>query len=78
MINSCDNCGSMILQEILEAGVPALCPACGPLYSVAKAVSNSNKFSAQTRDFAAFACTMALVFAGAIYLDKIIDSFNKS
>lgn len=74
---NCNSCGAGFLLTVLEAGVPALCPACGPLYSIAKNVSNSNNFSNEIRSLAGFACAVTLIFIGAIYFDKLLDSLKK-
>ena len=74
---NCNSCGNEFLHRILEAGVPALCPACGPAYSIAKNISNSNTFSPETRSIAGAMCGIALVFVVAMYADKTVDYLRR-
>lgn len=57
---------------LLERAVPALCPACGPIYFGAKIVANSNGISDGVRNVAALICTGLLIFAGAKFVDELI------
>ncbi len=57
--------------NLLERGVPAVCPACGPVYSVAKIVANSPQFSVETRNFAGAICAGLLLIAGVVWVDKL-------
>lgn len=65
------------MQRILEAGVPSLCPACGPAYSIAKSISNSHTFSSETRNIAGTICGVALVFVVAMYADETVDYLRR-
>jgi hypothetical protein len=58
--------------NLLEQGVPAVCPSCGIIYSVAKVISNSPRVSPDVRNAAGAVCGLLLLFAGAIYLDKLL------
>lgn len=75
-IINCQNCSHGFLINLLEAGVPAVCPSCGLTYRIAKHVANSDRFSPEVKEVAAVVCGFLLVFAGALYLDKIIDSLR--
>lgn len=76
MITNCDHCNTIILQQVLEAGIPALCPACGPLYSVAKTVSASSKASAETQFVADLVCAGLVVWAGLSLIDQIAKAIK--
>lgn len=75
-MTDCKNCGNIVLTRILEAGVPVLCPTCGPLYSIAKNVSNSSNFSKETKEIATVVCGVLLIAVGAVYLDKLLSSLK--
>jgi hypothetical protein len=55
--------------KYLEAGVPSLCPLCGPVYSIAKQVATSPRFSPDMMNIAALICVGLL--AGV--LGKVIQ-----
>ena len=59
--------------NLLEQGVSAVCPSCGIIYSVAKVISNSSRVSQDVRNAAGFVCGILLLFAGAIYFDKLLS-----
>lgn len=59
--------------SLLEHFVPALCPSCGLIYTVAKVVSNSPHISPDMRNIAGAVCGMLLVFAGINYFDKLLS-----
>lgn len=59
--------------NLFEQGVSKVCPSCGLIYSVAKIVANSPRFSEETRNFAGAVCGLLLLATGAIYLDKLIS-----
>jgi hypothetical protein len=58
--------------NLLEQGVSKVCPSCGIIYSVAKIVANSPQIPKEAREIASVVCGMLLLFAGAIYVDKLI------
>lgn len=64
--------GTALAVRILEAGVPYVCPSCGLIYSFAKRVNASTRFSDEARSLAGFVCFALLLCAGAIYADKLL------
>ena len=69
---NCQSCGQDLLIRALEAVVPTLCPSCGPVYALAKNVSRSEKFPSEVTNMAGAVCGIMLLFAAAIYADKLI------
>lgn len=76
-ILNCNNCSHSFFVSLLEAAVPAVCPSCGITYKIAKQISNSNRFSPEIKEIATVFCGFLLVFAGAIYLDKLVDNLRR-
>lgn len=60
--------------DLLERGVPSLCPSCGIIYTVAKITANSPRFSDETRNIAGFICGMFLLAVGVVYFDKLVTT----
>jgi hypothetical protein len=63
---NCSRCDGF-LQQILEIGIPAVCPQCGLLYSVARGVSNSPKVPQEIKSVAGIV-VVGLLFLGAFHL----------
>lgn len=59
--------------NLLERGVSAVCPSCGVIYSVAKIVANTPRFSPEARNVAGMICGVLLFLAGVNFVDKLID-----
>lgn len=47
--------------RLLETGVPSVCPACGPIYNVAKRVATSPDFSPDVKAIAGGVCLLLLL-----------------
>ncbi len=68
----CNNCGHSFWQQIFEAGIPAVCPQCNLIYSVAKGVSNSPKVPQEIKGLAGVV-VVGLLFFGALHvMDKAL------
>lgn len=59
--------------SLLEGGIPALCPSCGPIYMVAKVISKSPAVPTNVRNISGIVCGFLLFLAGLKYLDKLIS-----
>lgn len=70
----CSNCGQGLLIKALEAVVPTLCPACGPVYAFAKTVSKVEAMPSNVTGIAGAVCSILLLFAGAKVLDDLFFS----
>lgn len=71
---NCSNCGSSILQKVFEAGIPAVCPQCSLIYSVAKGVSNSPQIPQEVKNLAG-GIAFGLLFLGALHVvDRLLKS----
>lgn len=62
--------------SLLEAGIPRVCPSCGPIYLLAKIVANSPMFSQETKNIAATVCGALLILAGVVYIDNLISQYT--
>ncbi len=62
--------------NLLEQGVPYVCPSCGIIYQGAKFVANSPMFSDETKNLAGVVCGVLLLFSGALLADKLIAKFT--
>ncbi len=76
MIKACNQCGVIILRQIIEAGVPALCPACGPVYSIAKKVSSSPNISPEAHNVANLVCGGLMFFAALVLIENLTDALK--
>ncbi len=72
--HSCAGCGKALLIRALEAVVPTLCPACGPVYALAKNVSKTEAVPANVTGIAGAVCGILLLFAGAKIIDDLFFS----
>lgn len=59
--------------NLLEQGVPALCPSCGVIYTVAKVISNSPRVSSDVRNITGAVCGLLLLFVGMNFLDDLLS-----
>ncbi|CAN5657833.1 hypothetical protein BH24ACI2_BH24ACI2_06690 [soil metagenome] len=59
--------------NLLEQGVPALCPSCGVVYTVAKVISNSPRVSSDVRNIAGAVCGLLFLFVGMNFLDDLLS-----
>jgi hypothetical protein len=72
--HNCGHCNTEgFLQQILEAGVPMVCPSCGLIYSVAKRISSSSEIPTPFRNLAGVACGVLLLFGAALFVDDLLD-----
>lgn len=65
------------LQTILEAGVPALSPGAAPIYSIAKNVSGSNKFSPEAKALAGIVAGGILLLVATMYFNNAAGYLKK-
>ncbi len=67
--------GNISIQwiNLLEQGVPGLCPSCGLVYSAAKIVANSPQFSNETKNIAGAICGAFLFAVGLVYLNELFS-----
>lgn len=59
--------------SLLEQGVPALCPECGPIYYGARVISRSTLLPDGVKNLAAMVCGVLLFSAGVKIIDKIFQ-----
>lgn len=71
---SCAVCGQALLLKALEAVIPTICPACGPIYALAKNVSKTEALTSNVTDVAGGVCGVLLLFAGAKIIDDLLFS----
>lgn len=71
---NCAGCGHGLLIKALEAVVPTLCPACGPVYALAKNVSKTEALPSNVTGLAGAVCVILLGFAGAKIIDDLFFS----
>lgn len=64
--------------SLLESRVPFLCPTCGPVYSIAKLVGNSQKIPSQLQEIAAGVCLGMLIWTGASIINDLLKSLAKA
>jgi uncharacterized protein (DUF983 family) len=71
--HNCPTCGQALLLKALEAVVPTLCPACGPIYALAKNVSKVETGPSNITGIAGAICSVLLLFAGAKIIDDLFS-----
>lgn len=72
--NTCAACGHGLLIRALEAVVPTLCPACGPVYALAKNISKTEAVPSNITGIAGAVCSILLIFAGAKIVEDLLFS----
>jgi len=65
--------GSVQWINLLETQVPMVCPLCGPVYSIAKVIAQTDGTSADVKNAAGIVCLVLLVFAAGHLVDKLVS-----
>jgi hypothetical protein len=73
-MRKCPHCLNSLEQRLIETAAGFFCPTCGKVIQFAKAMASQPTTTAQERGAWEGVAMLALIFAGAVALDRFLES----